>query len=388
MKLLITVFLILFFSCSLFCQSATLKRLELKRLEFENKYQGVGDFDSITGIAAVYNYPYMGYIDTTGKQILPLGSYQTFAFSDGIGVYNDIEHRTFRVINKSGKPVKEFRNISSLKTFKKGLAIFGDTTGGSEKYGVMNLQGKIIIESKYPYIEEISEKYYFVNSNKEGAGIINSLGDTVVPIKYGFVYIDTLKLQFIGWNNKGFAIFDFTENILKYLGKDIFIESTSIEGVPYQQRDNVIIVKDRWGSSTDVQFSLVNLNFDTIVPKGKYLYLSFGNEGFIRFSEAVKVKQLDKRVTRYQHTKIGFLNTKGEITIPAIFDYASYFTEGFCSVNKNNKWGYINHKGKVIIPLKFDKAYPFRNGFAKVKINDKFFIIDKSGKVVLNSKSY
>ena len=386
MKFIITNLFLFSFCLIAKPQSPATKRLELKRLALENKYKSVGYFDTLTGIATVYNNGRMGYIDSNDNQILPI-AYVTRDFSDGVGVYQDIENKTFKVIDKKGNFIKEFKNINSLSGFKNGRSIFSAPTSAGVNYGVMDFNANVVIKNVYPYIEKISEKYYYVNNNKDGAGIINAVGDTIIHLEYDIRYIDTFDLHFIGYKiGVGYAIFDSSGQIRKFWGKEVYPESSYIEGIHYFQRDSVIIIKNQW-SSTNAKTALVNLNLDTVVPMGKYS-LSATNEGMVRYCDAVKVEKLDDRVTVSQVTKCGFLNTRGEMVIPAQFDFAQYFTEGLSAVKQNNKWGYINKQGKVVIPFQFDYALPFRRGYAKVQIKKDFFIIDKDGKIVLNSKSY
>ena len=66
--------------------------------------------------------------------------------------------------------------------------------------------------------------------------------------------------------------------------------------------------------------------------------------------------------------KIGFLNSKGEMAIPFVFetDYSGKidfrFQEGLAHVLKNGKYGFINKKGKTIIPFEYDLVFPVNNG--------------------------
>src|SRR5690606_4640992 len=55
---------------------------------------------------------------------------------------------------------------------------------------------------------------------------------------------------------------------------------------------------------------------------------------------------------------------------------------------KNNKYGFINKKGKVIVPLIYDDAFPFYNGYASVKKGKKWFYIDKKGKEIQALKEF
>lgn len=376
---------ILLLSLKTFSQFSTNQKLELKRLELENKYGYVGRFDTLTGIAVVYKDMKMGYIDTTGQIIYPIGEYVTRPFFDGFGICEKMSGIV--AINKYGKIIKEYPNLLSHSNFEKGVALITEKESGRNKYGIIDSKGNKLIDCKYEYIEKLSENHYYVNNNKTGAGILNKFGDTIIPLLYNINYFDTINQTFIGYKaDIGYAIFDSLRNVKRFLGKEVNVESPSIEGVPYFQRDSVIIVKNQW-SSSNAKTALVNLNFDTIIVMGKYNLANI-NEGMVCFYESVIIDSLDNRVNVSQITKCGFLNTKGQIIIPSRFDFAHYFTEGLSGVKLNNKWGYINKVGAIVIPLKFDYVLPFRNGFAKVQIKDKFYIIDRKGKIILNSKSY
>ncbi|MBO9566851.1 MAG: WG repeat-containing protein [Niastella sp.] len=380
--------------CFLACSQApppikkfAVKNLELKRLELENKYGHVGDFDTATGIATVYDKGYMGYIDTSGHLILPI-QYVTTDFSDGMGVYNDIENKLWKAIDENGKIIKEYRHISSLQPFKNGLAIFSSSSPEASGYGVMDFKGNVVIKNNYPYLKQLSEKLYYANNNNTGAGIINAVGDTIIPLIYNILYTDTFDCHFIGYKNDvGFANFDSSGKVKKYWGKNVYIEKSLVEGGAYFQRDSLIIIRNQLSSLGDVKTALVNLEFDTIVPMGKY-NLKVVNEGRVLFYDSVIVKQLNKRVTTNRITKCGFLDTKGKVVIPAKFEFAQYFCEGLSAVVQDGKWGYIDKEGRTVIPFQFTYALPFHNGYAKVKMGADFFIIDRTGKVVLNSKSF
>ena len=68
-----------------------------------------------------------------------------------------------------------------------------------------------------------------------------------------------------------------------------------------------------------------------------------------------------------QNEKWGFINTKGEVVVPCIYDDAVSFSEGLAGVEQNEKWGFINTKGEVVIPCIYDEATWFSEGLAKVK---------------------
>ena len=63
----------------------------------------------------------------------------------------------------------------------------------------------------------------------------------------------------------------------------------------------------------------------------------------------------------------GFIDTTGEIVIPADFDEVSVFSEGKSAVNVGGLWGYIDTDGTMIIEPQFRSAYAFHENRAKVK---------------------
>lgn len=98
-----------------------------------------------------------------------------------------------------------------------------------------------------------------------------------------------------------------------------------------------------------------------------------------------------------RNNKIGFINECGEIVIPAIFEDATYFKNGFAIVHKGfkilekgpykipvgGKKGVINKKGELVIPYKFDRISMFsvdKTAFAKIK--DKPVTINSKGEII------
>ncbi|MCK5032971.1 MAG: WG repeat-containing protein [Calditrichia bacterium] len=89
--------------------------------------------------------------------------------------------------------------------------------------------------------------------------------------------------------------------------------------------------------------------------------------------------------------KFGFFDEKGDVVIKSKFDYARPFADRKAAVCKdcqfkengehleiiNGKWGFINLKGKLIIPYIYDEVGDFENGYADVKENGKSVIIKR-----------
>lgn len=75
----------------------------------------------------------------------------------------------------------------------------------------------------------------------------------------------------------------------------------------------------------------------------------------------------------------GFIDKKGISVIPLEYSMAKDFSEGLVALNKNGKWGFLDPKGKIILPFIYDEAKSFKDGKAAVKQNGEYFFIDRSG---------
>ena len=82
-------------------------------------------------------------------------------------------------------------------------------------------------------------------------------------------------------------------------------------------------------------------------------------------------------------TGAGFIDWTGKVVIPAEYDNAGDFSEGFAWVVKNGKIGFIDNTGKVITSFQYDSTLGFHEGLAAVTKNGKVGFIDTTGKEVV-----
>ena len=84
--------------------------------------------------------------------------------------------------------------------------------------------------------------------------------------------------------------------------------------------------------------------------------------------------------------KWGFVNKKGEETVPLKYDAANFFIKDLATVRKENKWGAVNKEGKEVIPFKYEHINDFYYGYSIVSIGGKWGSIDTKGKVLADIK--
>ena len=94
------------------------------------------------------------------------------------------------------------------------------------------------------------------------------------------------------------------------------------------------------------------------------------------------VAQDDHRILEPQQKysgKYGYVNQKGLFMIPAKFDDARQFRQGFGAVEMDGKWGFVNHRGKLVVPCKYTTVLDFNGGYAIVRMGDKWGAVNTQG---------
>ncbi|HAX47561.1 MAG TPA: hypothetical protein DCX92_01105 [Bacteroidetes bacterium] len=101
------------------------------------------------------------------------------------------------------------------------------------------------------------------------------------------------------------------------------------------------------------------------------------------FSEGMAFVEIDKLSTLW-----ACINANDEIIFTLNADYfTGAFSEGFASINHNNKYYYVDRRGNNVFNKVFENAKDFNNGLAVVRINtfNKSAVINKSGELVLDT---
>lgn len=84
----------------------------------------------------------------------------------------------------------------------------------------------------------------------------------------------------------------------------------------------------------------------------------------------------------------GLVDTKGNFIIPiGMYDKINQFYDnGLAAVEVDGKYGFINTKGELVIPLMYDYAFGFSDGLAEVKYQGLYGVIDVNNRAVIDFK--
>ena len=81
--------------------------------------------------------------------------------------------------------------------------------------------------------------------------------------------------------------------------------------------------------------------------------------------------------------RTGYIDRRGKFVINPQYDQGDEFYEGCARFSEKDKFGFIDKTGRVVVEAKFLKAGHFSDGLAPVKTDDGWGFIDQTGKLVI-----
>lgn len=214
-------------------------------------------------------------------------------------------------------------------------------------------------------------------------GFKNSKGEILVPYIYDYIpksrdmgdrleFVSNPRFIFLGEFNEGMAV------VYKKDKGYGFVNAKGKEIIPCQYKsalaftEGLAAVKnenDKWG--------YINMEGEVVIP---FIY-DFPQQ-FFEGVALVQVIQKDKDLYYYIDKQGNKLNK----TASEYIGFGQSFSNDRGPVKINNKCGYINNKGELVIPLIYDWADPFfKNNMALVSKDEKTMWIDKNGKKIFDN---
>lgn len=381
----------------------------------ENKYKEAG---YIVGIKTEQGYRY-GYIDVEGNKVLEnefnelsrvdIKSDKDFYFigskSGRFGIYknnNQILNNEYQFI--------EYNKDNNIFIIEKG-----------KRYGVADIEGNIIIDTKYMQID-VNGKYLYAREDEEKATVFDTQGketnmsanitkQSVADGKYTIVIDNENNKSMYGVedlnNNK---IVESKYSYLDYLYDNLFIACNEqgklgviddkgnvkleIKNTSVQKYKNTDLLMVNETSETNIQLytknleKICDLNDARIEDIDDYIIVYNNNEKVFVTKDGKKIsnKELLKDNQLFaisKDGKWGFENKNGEIKVQCIYDGATEFNKyGYAGILKDGKWGVINDKGEVIVEPKYEiqssKQPEFLGNYYKVEYGfGEFYYTDK-----------
>ena len=257
------------------------------------------------------------------------------------------ENEKLTVYDKNGNQKDIDTSTAVLNTNNDKYKIKIDNQNGT-KYGVINEDGKEIINTKYNYIEYLFDDYFIASSENGKLGIIDDKESQKVELKYDSVQ----RIQ--------------ETNMIQAT-----ITSTNIT--------------ELYNNNMKKVFEMNNANIETIKDGYIKIYNDSETKYFDKDGNEVDNTVLypnNKLFSKIQNAKYGFVDKSGKVVVEYKYDRVTEFNEnGFAAVKKNGKWGAINEQGEEIVEPKYEltnqiepnfigKYYQVKFGFGEFYYTD------------------
>ena len=281
-----------------------------------------------------------GFIDGTGKVVIPLRFDEVRGFREGLAyAKGDFRDKAPRgemsgFIDKSGKWVIRSRDKTFTGDFSEGFARFYE----SGKEGCIDRKGNVVIPPKFHSLRDFRNGRAAFMTENQDFGFIDKTGTIVIEARY--------------------------ENVRPF--------SEDLAGV---------LRKSKWG--------YIDVNGRTVIPfkYEKALWFSYGLAAVRIDGKWGYIDKTGKMVIAPRFTGASvFQNDRAKVNIGGNH-YGPYESRRFADDESywiaNGAWRYIDKSGEFVSDLEFDNALDFRNGLAAFRILKKCGLKNGAGRVIL-----
>lgn len=310
--------------------------------------------NNINGIANVIKDSVSGYLDD--KNRLKLFPKFNKAFWNGDIGYAIDKNKNYALIKMNGNNITDFKYKTLYQTSKefifvsengkkkfisiKGKNVFNDTIEvtnngiynstavytNDKKYGLININGKIITEPIYDVIYGDKDSKNWLVKINDKCGVISSNGREIVPLIYDEInHLVSDKAPIPLKKGTKFGYFYNSKEIIPFVYD---------EALPF--KNGIARVKK------DNKYHYIDIH-NKIICSFKH---QGGWNGKDYFSNKLSLFKLNGQY--------GYINKKGEIITEPIYQDAKNFKEGIALVKKDGLFGFINTKGEIVIPIKYE----------------------------------
>lgn len=374
-----------------------------------NKYKNAG-YIIINKTEEGYRY---GYISYKGELIEEVQYNELSRITE----IEDIENEYLIVakngqygIKKSGKKILE-SEYQSINFDEKNKVYVIEK---SKKYGISDINGRIIVPLEYNQID--INGIYIYAENEQGITVYNKDGnqvniDTNIAIidtenenyKIKINSTETTKYGVIGKDGK--KLVDEKYNYIEYLYDNYFIvskENSKLGIIDDKDTEKIEVIYDsiqKIQNTKLIQTSISQTNTIQLFSKEMKKICDMKDaivdvyDNYIEIYNDKEIKYFDKegkelrnievypnntRYVKKENGKYGFVDKNNKLVVDYKYDYATEFNEyGFASINKDGKWGAIDEEGKELIA----PSYQFNGNFIPFFIGEFYKITYGFGEV-------
>jgi hypothetical protein len=370
--------LLLSLSRSVYLFSAALKQVGGTRWGFIDKegkfilpptYESAQGFQE-NGLAIVRLNDAAGIINSDGYFIVNPKYDSIQAFSEGRAVV--IDEQGFKVIDESGKVITH-KAYSIASDYKEGRSVVAiSEIDGNSVYGFLNRWGKEVIPLEYVQAENFEAGKSLVKMKNNKYALINLTGKVLMEYPYPFV----------GAYGEGLLAFrKDTDGKLGYMDEQgkIIIEPQFSMGQPFIDGRAIVNTSD----DLDANYGLIDRQGKYILKPNYSLLLNL-NEDRYAVGKAIDPKR------PYIGTKYAIADSKGYLLTGFLYNGVSTYHNAIASAYDDNFTFFIDKRGKRMehLPkIAGNGTLIFEKNMIKGEIDFRIIYFDKRGHLVWEQNS-
>lgn len=256
-----------------------------------------------------------------------------------------------------------------------------------KKYGVISIEGKVIVPFEYKQID-ITGDYIYARTTDENVKIFGANGqETNMSENTAIINVDNTDYKIYIDTIDGkttYSIYQNGENITKneytyiqYLYDNYFIACKTNGKLGVIDNEEKTKIEFNYNSIQKIENTkiLQAVSNDTKMTE---IY----SEKMEKISELkdATIENNKEYLKIYNEEETKYISLEGkEVTNTEVFTNNKIFAK-----KQDNKWGFVDASGTKIIDFKYDKVTEVNNyGFAGIKQNEKWGVIDADGKIIV-----
>lgn len=278
----------------------------------------------------------------------------------------------YGLINFEGKVIVDaiYDEISNM-SYKEGeLLVKKD-----DKYGVINIKGVKLVDIKY---DKITGDNYYTEKDKYKLGGYIVGNKTDEGYRYGYINYEGKKVLNIEYNDI-YRMTDIEDDNNAYLvaeksGQAGLLKNNKVmlnydyQSIEYDKLNKVFVVeKNKKFGVVDIDANIIlQPEYDDITIQGIYIYAQKNDEAVVfdikgnkqeepNYKNIAPTKDGDYYITIDKNNKYGVEDKNNKEIIPNEYIYIEYaFDKYFIVCGEDNKLGLINSNNEIVIDLQYD----------------------------------
>ncbi len=304
-------------------------------------------------------------------------------------------------------------NFDYVGEFHQGIA----TILQNDKWGYIDTSLSILIACQYKVCRAFNNGLAIVTGFYGKQGMINSLGETVINLKYDGISNFNGGLASVRLNNTGVVGYraDASYGFINKKGKEVIkvaYKSPSMTNDEFTYKhislcmdSTYFLVNKKGRRKSKYEYSSIGFvdrfRWYTDIKIGSDNNYCQGKRNNLFYALNKKAKEVNKMGSQEMiffneelamihdsNNCVGFINPKGKVVIPFIYDYYWYyhFLKGYSILKFDGKLGMIDSLGNIVIPFEYQKLQHFSNGYALGKKENKYVLLNVKNEVVFHAE--